>query len=204
MNAALFQTLPDPLWVLGTDTGVGKTWVAGAIARAWAAAGPVVYRKPFQTGVPSAADPGADATAVAGPGVATETGITLEAPLSPMAAAELEGRSLDLDALAAWALRPAPGCRVLLEGVGGVLVPLAPGRHFLAWASDLHIPAVLVAQGGLGTLNHTLLSCEALMLRGWRIEAVLLNPGLDGSREAAVHNAAVLRRFLPFPIHILE
>lgn len=204
MNPELFQALPAPLWVLGTDTGVGKTWVAGAIARTWAGAGPVVYRKPFQTGVPSAADPAADATAVAGPGVETETGIILEAPLSPLAAAELEGRALDLDALAAWALRPAPGRRVLLEGVGGVLVPLAPGRHFLAWASDLHIPAVLVARGGLGTLNHTLLSCEALMLRGWRIEAVLLNPGLDGSHASALRNADVLRRFLPLPIHILE
>lgn len=199
------SSLPSPLWVLGTDTGVGKTHVAGRIARAWAPLGPVVYRKPFQTGVAAADDPGADQAAVAGPGITTETGLVLRAPLSPLAAAELEGRTLDLAALQAWCRRPVPdGGRLLLEAAGGVLVPLAEGVHFLAWASELQIPAVVVARGGLGTLNHTLLTCEALMLRGWRLPAVLLNPGLDGSHAAAAANAAVLRRFLPVPVAVLE
>jgi dethiobiotin synthase len=204
VNEALLRTLPAPLWVLGTDTGVGKTWVSAALARAWAAEGPVVYRKPFQTGVTSTAEAGADARTLDLPGVRTETGVVLAQPLSPLAAAEAEGRVLDLDALAAWALRPAEGARILLEGVGGVMVPLAPDRHFLAWATGLEIPAVLVARGGLGTLNHTLLSAEALMLRGWRLAAVLLNPGLDGSHAAAGANAAILRRFLPVPVHVLD
>ena len=64
---------------------------------------------------------------------------------------------------------------------------------------------MLVALGGLGTLNHTLLSAEALMLRGWRIEAVLLNPGADGTPpEAAEANADLLREFLPLPVRVLE
>ncbi|MBK7294182.1 MAG: dethiobiotin synthase [Holophagaceae bacterium] len=109
-----------------------------------------------------------------GPGIATESHILLKAPLAPLAAAQCEGRSLDLEAAARWCQRPFEG-RVVLEGVGGLLVPLAPRTHFLAWATDLKIPCVLVALGGLGTLNHTLLSAEALMLRGWRIEACL-NP----------------------------
>ncbi len=84
------------------------------------------------------------------------------------------------------------------------MVPLAPNIHFLAWATDLRIPCVLVALGGLGTLNHTLLSAEALMLRGWRIEAVLLNPGADGARpEATAENAALLREFLPVPVEVV-
>lgn len=196
--------LPSPLWVLGTDTDVGKTHIASRIARTWAQAGPVVYRKPFQTGVVSSEDLQADAVAVRSPSILVETGISLRAPLSPLAAAEKEGRILDLDALATWTTRSVPpGARLLLEGVGGVMVPLAPNRTFVAWASDLHIPAVLVARGGLGTLNHVLLTCEALMLRGWTIPAVLLNPGLDGSQEAARENAALLRRFLPVPVEIL-
>ena len=98
-----------------------------------------------------------------------------------------------------------PGQTVLLEGVGGLMVPLAPSVHFLAWASELRIPCVLVALGGLGTLNHTLLSAEALMLRGWRIEAVLLNPGADGTPLAvAEENAALLREFLPVPVRVLD
>lgn len=200
-----FLALHSPLWVLGTDTGVGKTHVAAAIARAWAKEGPVVYRKPFQTGVVSAEDAEADAPAVQGPGIAVETGVLLRAPLSPLAAAEKEGRSLDLDAMAAWAKREVPtGTRLLLEAAGGVFVPLTPGRTFLSWATDLKIPAVVVARGGLGTLNHTLLTCEALMLRGWTIPAVILNPGLDASHEAAQGNASMLRRFLPVPVEILD
>ncbi len=196
--------LPSPLWILGTGTGVGKTHVSSRIAGAWAAAGPVTYRKPFQTGVTGPGDPGADAAAFAGPNLSAETHIVFRAPLSPLAAARQEGRSLDLAAATAWCTRPAAG-RLLLEGVGGLMVPLAPKVHFLAWATDLDIPCVLVAAGGLGTLNHTLLSAEALMLRGWRLEAVLLNPGADGTRpEVAEANAALLREFLPVPVHVID
>ena len=198
------DALPSPLWVLGTGTGVGKTQVAARLARAWAGLGPVAYRKPFQTGVDRAEHPEADAAAVRGPGIITEGHILLKAPLAPLAAARLEGRSLDLEAAARWCQRPFEG-RVLLEGVGGLLVPLSPRTHFLAWATDLKIPCVLVALGGLGTLNHTLLSAEALMLRGWRIEAVLLNPGADGtSPEVAEQNATVLRGFLPMRVEVIE
>ena len=196
-------TLPSPLWVLGTGTGVGKTFVSARLALSWAATGPVSYRKPFQTGVNRADHPDADASAISGAGITAESHVLLQAPLSPMAAAQLEGRSLDLAAAVAWCCRPAEG-RVLLEGVGGLMVPLAPKIHFLAWATELKIPCVLVALGGLGTLNHTLLSAEALMLRGWRIEAVLLNPGADGTTtETAEENAGILRGFLPVRVEVI-
>ncbi|MBS1766720.1 MAG: dethiobiotin synthase [Acidobacteria bacterium] len=195
--------LPSPLWVLGTDTGVGKTFVSASIARAWADHGPVAYRKPFQSGVASIEDAESDASAVKGPGISVESHTVLRAPLSPLAAAELEGKTVDLEDARTWCLRPAEG-RVLLEGVGGLMVPLSPDTHFLAWATDLKIPCVLVARGGLGTLNHTLLSAEALMLRGWRIERVIVNAGADQSHGAAEGNAAMLRRFLPMPVHLLD
>ena len=198
------NTLPHPIWVLGTGTGVGKTFVSVCIARAWAESGPVTYRKPFQTGVDRADHPEADASVVGGSGITVESHVLLKAPLSPMAAAQHEGRTLDLAATARWCQRPAEG-RVLLEGVGGLMVPLAPKVHFLAWATELKVPCVLVALGGLGTLNHTLLSAEALMLRGWRIEAVLLNPGADGTPSAvAEENAELLRGFLPMAVHVLD
>ena len=199
------KQLPTPLWVLGTGTGVGKTHVSARIARAWAELGPVEYRKPIQTGVIGPEDPEADAPTVRGPGISVATGVLLRAPLSPLAAGALEGRPLDLDALAAWTTRPpAPGARLLLEAAGGVMVPLAPGRHFLAWATDFRIPCVVVAPGGLGSLNHALLTCEALMLRGWIIAALLLNPGLDDTFEAAAGNARLLADWLPFPVHVLD
>lgn len=202
MNHAA-TTLPSPLWVLGTDTDVGKTWVSARIAEAWLKEGPVTYRKPFQCGVADGHDAASDLSALREAGAHAESFASFLAPLSPLAAAEAEGRKLDLDAALAWCRRPCEG-RLLLEGVGGLMVPLADGRHFLAWASDSQIPCVLVARGGLGTLNHTLLSCEALMLRGWRIEAVILNPGLDLSFEAADRNAGILRRFLPLRVEVLH
>ena len=198
-----WMDLPSPLWVLGTDTGVGKTFVSAAIARAWAEGGPVSYRKPFQTGVVSLEDAESDPSAVRGPGITVESHTVLRAPLAPLAAAELEGRTVDLEGARAWCLRPAEG-RVLLEGVGGLMVPLTADKHFLAWATDLKIPCILVARGGLGTLNHTLLSAEALMLRGWRIARVIVNAGADRSGDAAAANAAMLRRFLPMPVHLLD
>ena len=195
--------LPSPLWILGTGTGVGKTEASKRLAQAWSAAGPVTYRKPFQTGVDRPDHPEADTASLSGL-AEVECHTWLRAPLSPLAAARREGRTLDLAEAARWCLRPAPG-RVLLEGVGGVLVPLAPQVHFLAWATELKLPCVLVALGGLGTLNHTLLSAEALMLRGWRLEAVLLNPGADGTpRAVAEENAELLRSFLPLPVHLLD
>jgi dethiobiotin synthetase len=198
------DALPSPLWVLGTGTGVGKTFVSAHIARTWAKTGPVTYRKPFQTGVDRADHPEADAAILGGQGITAESHLLLREPLSPMAAARREGRVLDLEATTHWCLRPAKG-RVLLEGVGGLMVPLAPQVHFLAWATDLKIPCVLVALGGLGTLNHTLLSAEALMLRGWRIEAVFLNPGADGTAPVvAEENAKWLREFLPTRVEVLD
>jgi dethiobiotin synthase len=198
------DALPSPLWVLGTGTGVGKTFVSARIARSWALRGPVTYRKPFQTGVDRADHPEADASVLGKSGIPAESHVLLKAPLSPMAAARREGRTLDLVATARWCQQPAEG-RVLLEGVGGLMVPLAPQVHFLAWATELKIPCVLVALGGLGTLNHTLLSAEALMLRGWRIEAVLMNPGADGTPSGvAEENAELLRGFLPVAVHLLD
>lgn len=203
MSSGFFAALPSPVWVLGTDTNVGKTWVSARIAETWLAEGPVTYRKPFQCGVAEENDAASDLSVLKGTGADVESFISFLAPLSPLAAAESEGRTIDLEAASAWCSRPTKG-RLLLEGVGGLMVPLREGRHFLAWATDLQIPCVLVARGGLGTLNHTLLSCEALMLRGWRIQAVVLNPGLDQTFQAAQENAGILRRFLPFRVEVLN
>jgi len=197
--------LPFPLWVLGTDTGVGKTHVASYIAHSWAKDARVVYRKPFQTGVTSDSDADADAVAVSGPNITTETGLVLKAPLSPLAAAEMEAKQIDFEEMLAWCKRPVPqGARLILEPAGGVMVPLAYGVPFVKWASGLGIPGIVVARGGLGTLNHVLLTCETLKAHGWKIAAVVLNPGLDQSFEAAKGNAKILERFLNAPIWIHE
>ena len=103
----------------------------------------------------------------------------------------------------AWCKRPVPqGAKLILEPAGGVMVPLADGVPFVKWASGLGIPGIVVARGGLGTLNHVLLTCETLKAHGWKTAAVVLNPGLDQSLEAAKGNAKILERFLDAPIWI--
>ncbi len=191
------DALPSPLWVLGTGTGVGKTQVAARLARAWAGLGPVAYRKPFQTGVDRAEHPEADAAAVRGPGIITESHILLKAPLAPLAAARLDGRSLDLEAAARWCQRPFEG-RVVLEGVGGLMVPLAPRTHFLAWATDLKIPCVLVALVGLGTLNHTLHCCvhDFIHLGGGGDLRLLFRVPRHARARSATHQRAQAFRFV--------
>lgn len=203
MSGRFMASLPSPLWILGTDTHVGKTWVSARIAESWLKTGPVTYRKPFQCGVIDEKDVASDLSVLQKTGAKVEAYESFIAPLSPLAAAAAEGRKIDLEAALAWCRRPSEG-RLLLEGVGGLMVPVSEGRHFLAWASDMRIPCVLVARGGLGTLNHTLLSCEAQMLRGWRIEAVILNPGMDQSYQAAEANAEILRKFLPLQIEVMR
>jgi len=206
VSDGFLASLPSPIWVLGTDTDVGKTWVSARIAKTWMKEGPVTYRKPFQCGVMGEDDAASDLAVLRETGANVESFVSFLAPLSPLAAAESEGRGIDLEAALAWCSRPSEG-RLLVEGVGGLMVPLSEGRHFLAWATDLRIPCVLVARGSLGTLNHTLLSCEAMMLRGWRIEAVILNPGLeknDPHFEAAERNAEILKRFLPIKVEVLS
>lgn len=190
----------NPIWILGTDTHVGKTHVARLLASAWQQQGPVTYLKPFQCGPESQENP-SDTSMLSRQGVNAQTFYHFQAPLAPLAASELEKRNIDLNTVKQWCL-DSLGKQTILEGVGGVMVPLVEQVHFAAWASSLKIPCLLVARGGLGTLNHTLLSAESLMIRGWRIDAIVLNPGLDQSYDAAIGNAEILKRMLPCPVVI--
>jgi dethiobiotin synthetase len=160
--------------VTGTDTGVGKTIVTAALAaRAVAAGQSVAVLKPAQTGT-TAFEPGetTDAetvTRLAGPEVTTVTLATFPDPLSPHAAAQVAGAPEVYlgDVLEAVAKLAETHDLVLIEGAGGVLVPMGYGAWTIADAAvALRAPAVVVARAGLGTLNHTALTTEALRHRG--------------------------------------
>ena len=97
--------------------------------------------------------------------------------MSPHLAAELAGTPIDPAALRAAVATAAEGNdAVLVEGVGGLLVPLAPGYDVRALAADLGLPLVVAARPGLGTINHTLLTLEAARAAGLRVAAVVLTP----------------------------
>jgi dethiobiotin synthetase len=158
--------------VTGTDTGVGKTVTTAAVAAAATADGHrVAVVKPAQTGIPPGSTEESDVDAVrrlAGPAAAL-TVASYPDPLAPLAAAE-EAGALPLalgDVIEAVDRLAAGHDVVLIEGAGGLLVPIGEGGWTVAeLALALRCPAVVVARSGLGTLNHTALTLEALDRRG--------------------------------------
>lgn len=195
------------LFVTGTDTGVGKTVVASAIARVLTRGGRRVgVLKPVATGVIEGICEDAEALMGAVDGeIPCErvTPIVFEAPQAPPVAARRAGTRLEwgdlLDsvglALDWWSSRAEV---MVVEGVGGLLCPLAECNKTVAdLAIALDYPLVIVARGGLGTLNHTLLTVEAARWRGLRIAGVVLNdpePPADSGVRAS--NPAELARRL--------
>jgi malonyl-CoA O-methyltransferase len=175
------------LCVAGTDTGVGKTVVSALLARAALQRGPAAYWKPVQTGSESDTDA---VVALCGPRLAAcEPRYRFALPASPHTAAAAQGEHVDFDALrGTWrGLRDELGGTLVVELAGGLLVPY-DGEHTQADLVARERPGiVLVARSGLGTLNHVLLTLEALGARGLKVQALFL----VGERHAA--NAATLR-----------
>lgn len=168
------------LLVTGTDTGVGKTVVTCAILRALRARGekPVPI-KPVETGC-TELDLPEDALALS----AAAGGVQLDivcpvryrTPAAPTTAARIEGRAHSFDGLVEHvrAIR-AVSPRVILEGAGGLLVPLDEGKTYADLAMALDASLLIVARDALGTINHTSLTLEAAKSRGIPVLAVVLN-----------------------------
>lgn len=188
------------VFVTGTGTGIGKTVVAAAIARTLAAGGEsVAVFKPAVTGLdefPADGPQGSTAGDLAAhrrEGWADHEMLRRAAgsnqsdaeiapyrfgpPMSPHLAAELAGREIEPGRLRAAASAAARSADVLIcEGVGGLLVPLAPHYSVRDLAVDLALPLVIAAPPGLGTINHTLLTLEATRAVGLKVAAVVLTP----------------------------
>lgn len=172
-------------FVTGTDTEVGKTVVAAAIARTYAARGSsVAVFKPALSGLDEVESSGGEADhallrRAAGSGQTDEeiAPYRYGPPVSPHLGAELAGERIDPALLRERARAAAAGAELLVcEGVGGLLVPLAPGYLVRDLARDLGLPAAIAARPGLGTINHTLLTLEAARAAGLEVAAVVLTP----------------------------
>jgi dethiobiotin synthetase len=191
------------LFVTGTDTGAGKSVVAGAICAALAADGQRVSAfKPVVTGLDEA--PGewpmdhellASATGQAPGEVAP---YTFGPAVSPHWAAELQGQPIEPERLVA-AARAARGF-VVCEGVGGLLVPLTPGYSVRDLAVDLGLPIVVAARTGLGTINHTLLTVEAARAVGLEVAGIVMTPWPDEPEPIEVSNRDTVERLAGVPV----
>jgi len=144
--------------VTGTDTDIGKTVFAAALAGALGA----TYWKPVQAGLEGGSDAGTVATLGLPPARILPEAYRLQTPCSPHRAAEIDGVEIAVERLTL----PAIDGPLVVEGAGGVLVPVTRDIVFADLFARWAQPVVLVARTGLGTINHSLLSIEALRSRG--------------------------------------
>jgi dethiobiotin synthetase len=170
-------------FVTGTDTGAGKTVLAAAIAAGLRASGGarVAAFKPVVTGIdePAGAWPADHELLALATGARPQDvcARTFGPAVSPHLAAELAGEQLSFDALVAAAHAAASGADLLVvEGVGGLLVPLNGEHDIRDLAVALGLPLVVAARPGLGTINHSLLTLEAARAVGLRALGVVLTP----------------------------
>jgi len=200
------------VFIAGTDTGVGKTMVTAALAAWLREAGcDVGVMKPVHTGCrhPASRQRPHDTAALMRAALSRDpldlvTPYRLRQPLSPLAAARAEGRRIDPHRLrAAYRALARRHDIVLVEGSGGLLVPVTPIATMADLISAWGLVVILVARAGLGTLNHTLLSIEAARRRRLTVGGIILNHArpASGSRDpSATGNAALLRELTGLPV----
>jgi dethiobiotin synthetase len=166
MQLALPARRLPGLFVTGTDTGVGKTVICGAIANWFSRRGYAVGAlKPLATGCVRRRE-----------GLDLICPVRLVEPLAPAVAAERAGEPIDWEAVGrSIALMSREAEVMVVEGVGGVMVPLDAQHTVLDLAEVLGWPAVVVARAALGTINHTLLTVHALRSRGIPVAGVVIN-----------------------------
>jgi dethiobiotin synthetase len=200
------------VFITATGTDVGKTFVTAGLIRHLRAAGrDVDALKPVMTGFdpahPEASDAGVLLAALGRPATAVEIArispFRFAAPLSPDMAARREQRDLDFTALktfSADAVKRTKGT-LLIEGIGGVMVPLDEKHTVLDWIGMLNVPVLLAAGSYLGSLSHTLTSLDAMRQRDLVVKALVVNE-TPGSTVSMADTAATLKRFAA-PIRVV-
>jgi dethiobiotin synthetase len=199
------------LLITGTDTGVGKTFVAARIGGRLRSLGVRVgLYKPVCSGAvwnvqkQSWSWPDVDILSATldhsfpGELICPQR---FQASLAPPEAARLEGRPVDVRQLRTGAIAWAELCEVLLvEGVGGWKCPLTELETMADLSCDLGFPVLVVAANRLGVINHTLLTVESIQQAGLPVAGVLLNDVADQADESTASNAIVLERMLDVPL----
>lgn len=183
--------LPQHFFIAGTDTGIGKTMTAAILMAGLKG----TYWKPVQSGDAQGSDTDwiMRVTGLAQRHFHPET-YRLSRPLSPHAAARADGVCIDLEAF------ELPECTgsLIVEGAGGIMVPLNENAMITDLIKHLDLPVLLVAKSGLGTINHTLLSLEQLK----RLEIDVAGVVLNGEPNPENRQAIACYGNVPLPAQI--
>jgi dethiobiotin synthetase len=198
------------VFVTGTGTDVGKTFVTAALVRHLRTTGRVVDAfKPVVSGFQPTDVTGSDPAvllaslgrAVTGDEVARIAPWRFAMPLSPDLAARAEGRAIDFNALVEFSRDAAYGRgTVFIEGVGGVMVPLDRTHTVLDWMSALRIPVLLVAGSYLGTISHTLTALHVLAQRNLDIAGVVVSESMAPGANLDDTVATIARFAVPIDV----
>jgi len=189
------------IFVTGTDTGVGKTFVAASLAAGSLAAGySVRARKPLLSGLDDAfaegVPPDHQLLAAACGGVEPANiiaPITFGPSVSPHLAAQQAGVDIDIpDMLAGIRAAGAAADRLIVEGAGGWRVPITGSYGFRELAADLALPVVVAARPGLGTINHSLLTIESIRAAGLEVRCVIFGPWPQAPNSMELDNIATV------------
>ena len=166
--------------ISGTDTNIGKTVVAAMLTQALGA----TYWKPIQSGVEGGVDTKAvqKMTGLPNERFLPEQYVFTE-PLSPHRAAELDHTEVDVDSLQL----PETDQRLIIEGAGGLMVPLTRKNLLINLFKSWQVPVILVARTGLGTINHTLLSLEALWSREIPVHGIIFVGDENADNMHTIH-----------------
>lgn len=173
----------DIYFISGIDTGIGKTYTTGYLAKLWNAQGQqVITQKLIQTGNVDVSEDIQQHREIMGTGWLPEDESKLTMPeifsypASPHLATKLDGRDIDFAKIEAATQQLAEKFEVvLLEGAGGLMVPLTTELLTIDYLEQKKFPVILVSSGRLGSINHTLLSLEALKARGLSLYALAYN-----------------------------
>jgi dethiobiotin synthetase len=184
------------LFVTGTDTGVGKTFVACALAARLRADGRrVAVMKPVETGVESQPEDALRLRAAAGDPASLDDvcPYRLRAPLAPAVAARLEGMTIDVGRIAGLITRRAGAADVLLvEGAGGLLVPIVGETTWLDLAVRCRLPLLIVGANRLGTINHCALTARVAADAGLTIAGFVLSQPTPETDVSAATNGELI------------
>lgn len=197
------------IFVTGTDTGVGKTIISAGLSACLSIKKrlDVGVMKPFESGIESTGERNTGDTwilreASGSRDDASEINPYLfKAPLAPEAAAFMEKATIDLGRVtAAYNRLTARHDVVIVEGAGGVLVPITEGFFYADLIRAWKTPVIVVSRLTLGTINHTLLTCSHLKSIGVRILGVILNDTEGENDIASQTNPGMLEKYLDVPL----
>lgn len=192
------------LFITGIDTDAGKTYATAYLAKRFMQEGHTVATQKFiQTGCVGASEDIEKHRSLLGLGHLPEdddlttSPVIFSYPASAQLAAAIDGREIDLGIIErSTAKLSARYDRLLIEGAGGLMVPITDTYFTIDYVSEHNLPVVLVTNGRLGSINHTVLSLEALEARKIRLAAVVYNRHFDYDKVIAADTFGFISRYV--------